>query len=125
MVGGAGPQSRRGECRRRRADVEADRLHACGHTVARGIVARQFRKGAIDLNQGYGKIIDAGGDGEPGRADAGAEIDQALPWPRRTRRRQQHGIVTDSMALARLAQDEPAAQNGVFADVRRLSGDHG
>ena len=77
------------------------------------------------LDQGHGKIINAARDREPGRADAGAKLDQALARLRRTRRGQQDGVVADAMAFARLAQNEPAAEHGVLADIRLLSGHHG
>ena len=49
---------------------------------------------------------------------------QLLAGARRARRRQQDGVMADAMALARLAQDKPAAEHGVFGDLDACSARH-
>ena len=41
---------------------------------------------------------------QPGRTDAGTEIDDAVAGPRWRRRRQQHRVMTGAMAALRLLQ---------------------
>ena len=58
--------------------------------------------------------VDARRQRKPGRADAGAEIDDLVAGARRTCRRQQDRVVAEAMSARRLQQPQPAAEHGVL-----------
>jgi hypothetical protein len=60
---------------RRRRDIERDRSHALGEAVAPRILGSEPRELRIDLDQRDRESGDARREREPGRADAGPEID--------------------------------------------------
>lgn len=105
-------------CRKRlriRGDVEHDRLG--GDRVRRRIGARQLRQFRIDLDQAEPDPSDATRQRQPGRADAGAEIDHAVACVGLGRRRQQYGVVPGAMAAPLLLQLQLPAEKGVLGDI--------
>ena len=75
------------------------------------------RDNIVDFNQRKINSGNAPGHREPRSTDAGAEIDDALAWPRRGRRREQHGIVADTMARLRLAQAQLSSEKCVLGEI--------
>ena len=91
-------------------------------TVARRVLARERRQRRIDLDQRDGEAVDAPRQRQSGGADAGAEIDRVIAGARGGRRREQDGVMADAMAAQRLAQHQPAAEDGVLARLGRSAG---
>src|SRR5947209_190567 len=85
------------------------------------------RKERIDLDERHSQAADALCQCKPGSTDPGAEFNRVITTAGVRRRREQHGIVTDTVTSARLAQNEPATQNSVLGKIfsRHPAGVHG
>src|SRR6516162_2430959 len=98
LIGAAGSKAGIGELGDRRRDIKTKRPHTIGECIARGIFARQRGEVRIEFNERDGKSFDTASKRQPGRADASAEFDRMLAWPRRYCRREQYRVMAKAMA---------------------------
>ena len=114
-----GQEPVRGKRLRIGGDVEHDGLG--GDHVRGSIGPRELDQFRIDLDQAEPDPLDTPSQREPRRADAGAEIDHAVPSPHVRGRRKQDGVVSGAMAGSLLHQAQLPAEKAILRDICGLS----
>ena len=103
----------RGEGTRRRRDVEHDGTDPPGKSVGLRILRCQRGETRIDLDQRDSAVLHPLRERQSCRTHARPEIDDPLARARRARRRQQDGVMADTVAASGLLEQQPAAEHGI------------
>ena len=115
-------EPRRGEGTRRRRDVEHDGTDPPGKSVGSRILRRQRGEPGSISTSVTRAVLDALRERQPGRTHARPEIHDPFARARRARRRQQDGVMADTVAASGLLEQQPAAEHGIRCDSQRASG---
>jgi hypothetical protein len=101
----------------RRRNIQRNNARPIRKPIPLRIVFGERGEQWIDFDQRHGEPDDALRQRQSGGASACAELDCMPAIGRVARRGEQDRVMSDAVAFPRLAQDQPAPQNGVVGEI--------